>query len=85
MVFQSCILPTVGIIATPWQLNEPAIVAALMGIIASISLLAMVSAKGMLRASYLAVSGIFYFAFIAYVFAANAFGEGFISLLISRL
>lgn len=85
MVFQSCILPTVGIIATPWRLNEPAVVAALLGIIASISLLAIVSARGKLKASYLVLNGVFYFGFIAYVFAANTFGEGFISLLISRL
>lgn len=84
MVFQSCILPTVGIIATPWQLSEAAIVAALFGIVASISLLVILKIKKQLRASNLIFNGIFYFGFIAYVLAADTLGENFITGFLSH-
>jgi cation:H+ antiporter len=85
MVFQSCILPTVGIIATPWQLNEPAIVAALLGIAASVSLYAILKTRKQLRASYLIISGVFYFGFITYVLAVNAYGKNFITGFLTHL
>ncbi|MCL6472858.1 MAG: sodium:calcium antiporter [Firmicutes bacterium] len=85
MVFQSCILPAFGIIFTPWHLTEPAVIAAALGIGASILLLANLKINGRLNAVHLVLSGIFYFGFIAYVFLLGRFGDGFLVKSVSNI
>lgn len=79
MVFQSTFLPTFGILLTPWQLTEPAIIAAVMGISASVMMIAILRAKKALNAIHLVFSGLFYFGFIVYVFLIGRVGEGFVT------
>lgn len=78
MVFQSCILPPIGIFFTPWHLTEPAVVAAIFGLTASILMLIGLKMRKRLHALHLLVSGVFYFGFIAYVVLIGRLGEGFI-------
>lgn len=79
MVFQSCTLPAFGILFTPWHLTEPAIVAALLGIAASVIMLTGLKLRGRLHASHLLISGAFYFGYIAYVVFLGMFGDSFLT------
>jgi cation:H+ antiporter len=85
MVFQSTFLPMFGIFLTPWHLTEPAIVAAALGILASIVMVINLRIRGSLHAGMLIFSGLFYFAFILYVWLANGLGEGFITRAFSNI
>ena len=77
MVFQSCILPAFGIFFTPWHLTEPAIVAASLGLVSSILILAILMLRKRLHAVNLILGGVFYIGFILYVFMLGKLGAGF--------
>ncbi|MHB8841811.1 MAG: sodium:calcium antiporter [Candidatus Aquicultor sp.] len=81
MVFQSCILPSFGIFFTPWHLTEPAVVAAILGLAASVMLLIGLKVRKRLHAVHLLFSGLFYFGFITYVILLGRLGEGFVTKL----
>ncbi|MBE0447616.1 MAG: sodium:calcium antiporter [Actinobacteria bacterium] len=85
MVFQSCILPTFGILFTPWHLSESAVIAAALGLIASTIMLAGLKSRKALHAIHLVFSGIFYLGFIIYVILLSRLGEGFITKTLANM
>jgi len=85
MVFQSAILPSFGIFFTPWHLTEPAIIAAVLGISASIVLLAGLMLRKRLHAAHLVFSGLFYFGFIVYVLLLGKLGDGFVTKTVANM
>ncbi|MEW5705439.1 MAG: sodium:calcium antiporter [Actinomycetota bacterium] len=85
MVFQSTILPTIGILFTPWQLNEQAIVAALMGMAASLLMLSMLKYRKKLHVLGLLISGSFYLGYIIYVLLLGKLGKGYLGRIIMSI
>jgi cation:H+ antiporter len=67
MVFQSCIPVSVGLIFTSWELNQPAIVSALIALLSTAIVYVSITRRGHLRATVLARAGILYVAFLLYV------------------
>lgn len=68
MVFQSSIIPAIGIILTPWVLTETALLSALLALISALSTYILIRRRGFLDARVLVVyGGAFYMAFMAAV------------------
>lgn len=64
MVFQSSIIPAIGMVMTPWVLNPAAFACAITVICSAGLVLAMLAWKGCLRAYTLLMGGVFYSLFI---------------------
>ncbi|MDA8442622.1 MAG: sodium:calcium antiporter [Peptococcaceae bacterium] len=67
MVFQSSIIPAIGILLTPWQLEPLALVSAVLAILAALTPYLYVRARGVIKPSQLLVGGVFYLVFLAAV------------------
>jgi len=68
MVFQSSVIPALGIIMTDWQLTGPAMVSAALAVAASALLYIELISKKRISVTMLLISGIFYIVFLAAVF-----------------
>lgn len=64
MVFQSSIIPAIGIAMTPWVLNTTAFASAITALVSAALILAFVSIKGYLRAYTLLSGGVLYMVFL---------------------
>lgn len=64
MVFQSSIIPAIGMIMTPWELNTAAFACALTVLVSAALVLSVLSWKGYLRAYMLLSGGVFYSFFL---------------------
>jgi len=64
MVFQSSIIPAIGIAMTPWVLNSTALACALVALSSAAMVLLLLSIKGYLRAYTLLLGGGFYSLFL---------------------
>lgn len=64
MVFQSSIIPAIGIALTPWVLNATALACALAALSSAAMILLVLSVKGYLRAYTLLLGGAFYSLFL---------------------
>lgn len=69
MVFQSSLIPAMGIILTPWQLSKGALLAAAIALFSAGLILAEISRKKHVTARTLLVGGLMYLIFIAAVCA----------------
>ena len=67
MVFQSCIPVSVGLIFTPWDLTQPALVSAVIALASTAVVYLSITRRGHLSPNVLARAGILYLAFILYV------------------
>jgi cation:H+ antiporter len=67
MVFQSSFPVTIGLLLTPWRLEGPALVAALIALAAGSVLWLTVRLRGRLTARLLLLQGVFYVGYVAYV------------------
>ncbi len=67
MVFQSCIPVSVGLIFTPWELTQPALVSAGIALLSTAIVFLSITRRGHLSPTVLARAGILYVAFILYV------------------
>lgn len=67
MVFQSSFPVTIGLLLTPWKLEGPALVAAIVALIAGGVLWLQVRFRGRLTAPMLLVQGVFYVGYVIYV------------------
>ncbi len=68
MVFQSSLIPALGIFMTDWQLSGSAMVSAILALAASALLFIELISKKHISAAMLLLSGIFYLIFLAAVF-----------------
>lgn len=68
LVFQSCILPAVGILLTPWQLGSTAYICAAFGFVSALIMYLQLrrNKSGKLQYQALMLSGFFYVTFVAY-------------------
>ncbi len=64
MVFQSSIIPAIGIAMTPWVLNNAAFICALVALASAAIIFLFISLKGYLRAYTLLSGGLFYGLFL---------------------
>ncbi|MGH2595109.1 MAG: sodium:calcium antiporter [Actinomycetota bacterium] len=69
MVFQATFPVTIGLLFTPWRLDQTAGVAAAIALVAAGVLYLTASLKGRLRGRLLLVQGVFYVGYVAYVVA----------------
>ncbi|SHI98078.1 sodium:calcium antiporter [Desulfofundulus thermosubterraneus] len=68
MVFQSSVIPAIGIILTPWVLTETAFLSALLALASGLVTYLLLLRRGFLDARFLVVyGGVFYAAFVAAV------------------
>jgi cation:H+ antiporter len=67
MVFQSSFPVTIGLLLTPWKLEGPALVAALIALAAGSVLWLTVRFRGRLSGRLLLLQGVFYVGYVAYV------------------
>ncbi|MSQ15574.1 MAG: sodium:calcium antiporter [Dehalococcoidia bacterium] len=67
MVFQSCIPVAIGIAFTPWQLDDPAKVSAVVALLSTGIVMTRMTRGDSLNASILASAGLFYLAYVGYV------------------
>ena len=67
MVFQSCIPVSVGILFTPWELDEPALISVGIALISTAIVYLTMRRSGVLSAATLARAGILYLGFVTYV------------------
>ena len=67
MVFQSCIPVSIGILATPWQLDKKTVVSAVLALISAAVVYLWIKFKGKLNPVPLIAGGIFYAVFIGYL------------------
>ncbi len=67
MVFQSSFPVTIGLLLTPWKLEGPALVAAVIALLAGGVLWLQVRFRGRLTAQLLLLQGIFYVGYVTYV------------------
>lgn len=67
MVFQSCIPMAIGLLLTPWVLNQAAVLNIIFVYI-SVILLYISAIKGKLSSRSLILAGVFYFVYLAYIF-----------------
>jgi cation:H+ antiporter len=74
MVFQSCIPVAVGLMLTTWQLDQYAVASVVIALISTSVVFMQMRSKGHLTANILALSGLFYLAFIAFVLFAPQIG-----------
>ncbi len=84
MVFQSSVIPAVGIALTPWRLTDLALVSAVISLSSAATVLLAIRRRGHLRPPVLLVGGLYYSAFLALVLVSqtrNAANLGFIVLL----
>lgn len=68
MVFQSSLIPAMGIFLTDWQLSRGALIAAAIALVTSFILLEEISRKKHVTARTLAIGGLMYVLFLAAVF-----------------
>lgn len=66
MVFQSCILPAIGILLTPWELTTPSLIAAAIGLVSTGAAYVQLQVRGNLHYRHLIGMGVLYMAFAAY-------------------
>ena len=67
MVFQSSFPVTVGLLLTPWRLQGPSLVAAVIALVAGGALWLQVRFRGRLTAQLLLLQGVFYVGYVTYV------------------
>jgi cation:H+ antiporter len=67
MVFQSSFPVTIGLLLTPWKLEGPALVAAVIALLAGGVLWLQVRFRGRLTAQLLLLQGVFYVGYVTYV------------------
>ena len=67
MVFQSCIPVAVGIAFTQWDLEETALISAVIALVSTAIVYLSIKRHGLLSASVLARAGVFWLAFVIYV------------------
>ncbi|MGZ5297509.1 MAG: sodium:calcium antiporter, partial [Actinomycetota bacterium] len=67
MVFQSSFPVTIGLLLTPWKLQGPALVAAVIALLAGGVLWLQVRFRGRLTAQLLLLQGVFYVGYVTYV------------------
>ncbi len=67
MVFQSCIPVSVGLIFTPWELTQPALVSAAIALASTAVVYLSIRRRNHLSPTVLARAGVLYVAFVAYV------------------
>ncbi|MGH2595997.1 MAG: sodium:calcium antiporter [Actinomycetota bacterium] len=67
MVFQSSFPVTIGLLLTPWKLDGPALVAAVLALVAGTILWLQVRLRGRLSGKMLLVQGVFYVGYVIYV------------------
>lgn len=67
MVFQSCIPVAVGLLLTSWELDQYAVASVLIALASTTVVFLQMRTKGYLTANILALSGLFYLAFIFFV------------------
>jgi len=67
MVFQSCIPVSVGLVFTPWDLTQPALVSAAIAIASTAVVYLSIRRRNRLSPTVLARAGILYVAFVVYV------------------
>jgi cation:H+ antiporter len=68
MVFQSSLIPAIGICLTDWQLTHSALLSAGLAITASLLLFIEMKTKKHISAPMLLISGLFYVLFLVEVF-----------------
>ncbi len=68
MVFQSSIIPAIGISLTPWVLTQPAFLSAIIALCSAASILLYLLFKRCLRAHALMIGGVFYALFLTLIF-----------------
>jgi cation:H+ antiporter len=66
MVFQSCILPAIGIMLTPWELTTPSLIAAGLGLTSVGAAYVQIQVRGNLHYRHLIGMGLLYLGFAAY-------------------
>jgi cation:H+ antiporter len=71
LVFQSCILPAVGILLTPWQLGITALVCSGIGFTSALIIYLQLHRTGKLNYKALLMSGVFYLIFVIFAIAAE--------------
>ncbi len=71
MVFQSCILPAIGILLTPWQLTTPLLVAAGIGLTSTAAAYVQLQVRKDLHYRHLIGMGLLYLGFAAYALTAG--------------
>ncbi|GAB6180033.1 sodium:calcium antiporter [Desulfotomaculum defluvii] len=69
MVFQSSIIPAIGIILTPWELSQLGIICAILAIAAAGTVFILLKLKGEIKPLTLAFNSIFYLIFVGAVIA----------------
>ena len=69
MVFQSSLIPALGILLTDWQLTSSALLSALLALLSAGIILLELKTKKHIRALYLMTGGLFYAIFLIAVFA----------------
>ncbi|MHB1133892.1 MAG: sodium:calcium antiporter [Chloroflexota bacterium] len=70
MVFQSCIPVAVGLLLTPWQLDKYAVFSVIIALASTLLVYNTMRTRGVLTAHTLAMGGLFYIAYIAFVVLA---------------
>ena len=76
MVFQSCIPVAVGLVLTEWRLDQYALAAVVIALISTAVVYLTMAKRGHLTGNILALGGLFYVAFIAFVVAAPSLVVG---------
>ena len=71
MVFQSSIIPTIGIILTPWELTLPAFISALIAILSAGVIYLFSKLTGKLTPKMLLSGGFYYLLFIVFIFTTQ--------------
>ncbi len=69
MVFQSSLIPAIGILLTDWQLTSSALISALLALLSAGLIFFELKTKKHIRALYLLTGGLFYAIFLVAVFA----------------
>ncbi|MDS1029131.1 sodium:calcium antiporter [Bacillota bacterium LX-D] len=67
MVFQSSIVPVLGILLTPWKLSSTALLSAILAVLAALYIIFIIKKKGELRPGALLLNGVFYLIFLGAV------------------
>jgi len=71
MVFQSCIPVSIGILATPWQLDVNAAISAMLALLSALQVYLWIKLRGRLNPIPLLIGGFFYIIFILYLLQNN--------------
>ncbi len=67
MVFQSCIPVAIGLVFTPWHLETPALVSAVVALLSTGIVMTRMTRGDTLNANILALAGVFYLLYVGYV------------------